>query len=198
MLTTPAQLSWLFYTACHVSLLIILFQLDTPKTRATIGTTLVTVLTSLFLLFFSHLEHLRSIRPSTILNVFLGFTLLFDLARLRTLYFMSNQTVTSLFAVSWVIKAIILAFEATEKRQLLKKAYENSPIESTSGVINRALFWWLRDLLWRGSKTTLTVDSLPSLDDDLKNASNSQSLFERWDKGEIWIASGSPKSKVLT
>ncbi|KAJ6082006.1 hypothetical protein N7499_006880 [Penicillium canescens] len=178
------ELSWLFYTACHVALLIILFQLDTPKTRATIGTTLVTVLTSVFLLFFSHLEHLRSIRPSTILNVFLGFALLFDLARLRTLYFMSNQTVTSLFAVSWVIKAIILVFEATEKRKLLKKAYENSPIESTSGVINRALFWWLRDLLWRGSKTTLTVDSLPSLDDDLKNASNSQSLFERWDKAD--------------
>jgi hypothetical protein len=166
-------------------LLIIFFQLDTPKTRATIGTTLVTALTALFLLFLSHLEHLRSIRPSTILNVFLSFTLLFDLARLRTLYFMSNQAMTSLFALSCAIKAILLVFEATEKKKLLKKAYENSPIESTSGVINRALFWWLRDLLWRGSKTTLTVDSLPSLDDDLKNASTSQSLFDKWDNGEL-------------
>ena len=65
---------------------------------------------------------------------------------------MSNQTVTSLFAVSWVIKAIILAFEATEKRQLLKKAYENSPIESTSGVINRALFWWLETSFGEGQR----------------------------------------------
>ncbi|KAJ5294660.1 hypothetical protein PENANT_c006G09572 [Penicillium antarcticum] len=184
LLTTPAQLSWLLYTASHVALLIIFFQLETPKTRATILTTLATLVTSLLLLFLSHLEHLRSIRPSTILNVFLGFTLLFDLARLRTLYFMSKQTVTSLFAVSWVIKVIILVFEVTEKRQLLKKAYENSPIESTSGVLNRALFWWLRDVLWRGSRTTLTVESLPCLDDDLKNASNSQSLFEKWDKAD--------------
>jgi hypothetical protein len=88
-----------------------------------------------------------------------------------------------------------LVFEATEKRQLLKKAYENSPIESTSGVINRALFWWLRDLLWRGSKTTLTVDSLPSLDDDLKNASTSQSLFDKWDNGELRDSKGIPPPK---
>ncbi|KAJ5748330.1 uncharacterized protein N7511_010026 [Penicillium nucicola] len=177
-------LSWLFHAACHVALLIIFFQPDTPKTRATIGTTLVTILTSLLLLWLSHLEHLRTLRPSTVLNVFLGFTLLFDLARLRTLYFMSNQPVTSVFAISWVIKIIILVFEATEKRQFLKKSYENSPIESTSGVLNRALFWWLRDVLWRGSRTTLTVDSLPSLDHDLKNASTSQSLFEKWDKAD--------------
>lgn len=99
-------------------------QPDTFKTKATVLTTSVTVVISLFLTYFSHLEHLRSIRPSTVINVFLVFTLLFDLLRLRTVYFMPiTQTVTVLFAISWVIKAMILGLEATEKRSLLKKRY---------------------------------------------------------------------------
>jgi hypothetical protein len=167
-------------------ILLALWCQATPKTRATVLTTFVTVIISLLLAYLSHLEHLRSIRPSTVINVFLVFTLLFDLVRLRTLYFMPiSQTLTMLFAISWVIKATILGLEATEKRSLLKKRYENSPIESTSGVLNRAIFWWLNELLWRGSKDILKVDSLPALDNDLRAASSPRSLFERWGKGEL-------------
>lgn len=157
------------------------------KTKATVITTFATVVTSLFLTYLSHLEHLRSIRPSTVVNIFLVFTLLFDLVRLRTLYFMpTTQTVTIFFAISCVIKATILGLEATEKRSLLQKRYKNSPIESTSGVLNRAIFWWLNELLWRGSKDILTVDSLPALDNDIRAASNPRSLLERWEKGELF------------
>ncbi|CAI7570859.1 unnamed protein product [Penicillium viridicatum] len=177
------ELLWLFYTGCHMVLLALWCQPATFKTKATMLTTFVTVIISLFLAYLSHLEHLRSIRPSTVINVFLIFTLLFDLVRLRTLYFMPiTQSLTVTFAISWVIKAMILGLEATEKRSLLKKRYENSPIESTSGVLNRAIFWWLNELLWRGSKDILTVDSLPTLDNDIRAASNPQSLLERWDK----------------
>ncbi|CAG8888161.1 unnamed protein product [Penicillium egyptiacum] len=177
------ELLWLFYAGCHMVLLALWCQPALFKTKATVFTTFVTVIISLFLAYLSHLEHLRSIRPSTVINAFLVFTLLFDLVRLRTLYFMPTaQTVTVLFAISWVTKATILGLEATEKRSLLKKAYENSPIESTSGVLNRAIFWWLNELLWRGSKDILTVDSLPALDNDIRAASDPCSLLERWDK----------------
>ncbi|KGO71820.1 ABC transporter, integral membrane type 1 [Penicillium italicum] len=182
-LTSIAQLSWLFYTGCHMVLLALWCQPATSKTKATVVTTIATVVISLILAYLSHLEHLRSIRPSTVINVFLVFTLLFDLVRLRTLYFMpTTQTVAIFFATSWVIKATILGLEATEKRSLLQKRYENSPIESTSGVLNRAVFWWLNELLWCGSKDILTVGSLPALDNDIRAASNPRSLLERWDK----------------
>ena len=145
--------------------------------------TLIAFLTSLYL---SHLEHIRSLRPSTVLCIYLGFTLLLDLPRIRTLSFLpENQTVTILFAASWVAKAITLVFESIEKRFLLKKAYENSALEATSGIFNRSLFWWLNELLWRGSKTTLTVDDLPILDDELTKASDPEKLLERWNKGEV-------------
>jgi len=167
-----------------MGLLVLWSRQSTPKTKATIPTTFATVGASLVLLYLSHLEHLRSIRPSTVINVFLCFTLLFDLTRLRTLYFMPHSlSVSTLFTVSWVIKSATLILEAREKQSLLKKSYENSPIESTSGVLNRAVFWWLNELLWRGSKSQLTVDSLPALDNNIKAASDPHILVEKWNQG---------------
>ncbi|CAG8415715.1 unnamed protein product [Penicillium salamii] len=175
------ELSWLLYISSHVVLLVLWGRPNAPKTVATLSTEVATIGTSLALLYCSHLEHLRSIRPSTILNVFLFFTLLFDLTRLRTVHFMSSpRSVTTLLAISWMIKSITLLLEATEKRPLLKKTYENSPIESTSGVISRVTFWWLNHVLWLGSKSQLTVDSLPALDSDISAASDSTVLAEKW------------------
>ncbi|GLI78089.1 hypothetical protein PoHVEF18_006388 [Penicillium ochrochloron] len=94
----------------------------------------------------------------------------------------NNGPVTILFAVGWLGKVIILVLESTEKRSLLKKPYEGCSLESTASTFNRALLWWLNGLLWKGSKTTLTVDSLPALDDALKTASNPEELIEKWNK----------------
>ena len=139
-----------------------------------------------FCLFFylSHLEHTRSLRPSSILCLFFGLTLPFDLARLRTLHYIPNNTlITVLFGISVVGKVVILVLESKEKRHLLQKPFEESAVETTGGIINRLLFWWINDLLWKGSKTTLTVESLPVLADDIREASDPQQLEERWEKG---------------
>lgn len=158
---------------------------STPTTRATVPTALVAVFTSSFLLYLSHLEHIRSLRPSSILVLFFGFTIIFDLARLRTLHFIpQNQPVTFLFATSLIDKVVILVLESTEKRHLLKKGFEGSAIETTSSIINRCLLWWINDLLWKGSKTTLTVESLPVLADDIRESSDPQDLEERWERGK--------------
>ncbi|KAJ5183506.1 P-loop containing nucleoside triphosphate hydrolase protein [Penicillium capsulatum] len=175
------ETSYAIYIALQFALAILWSQPATPKTRATMPTAIFGLATSLVFLYVSHLEHIRSLRPSTILCLALGLTLIFDLARLRTLSFMpANGMVTALFAVGVIIKAITLILESMEKRSLLKKPYENSSIETTSGVFSRSLFWWLNDLLVKGSKTTLTVDSLPALDEELKEAANPQSLREKW------------------
>ncbi|KAJ5885116.1 hypothetical protein N7495_009626 [Penicillium taxi] len=176
-------LSWLLCILCHSVLLALWTRENTPKTKATLSTICITIGTSLVLMYLSHLEHFRSISPSTVISVFLGTTLLFDLTRLRTLYSMpDSRSMTTWFAISWVIKMITLILEAREKQPLLKRKYENSPIEATSGVLNRAFFWWLNKLLWRGSKAQLTVDSLPALDDNIKAASDPRLLFEKWNK----------------
>lgn len=159
-------------------------QFSTPTTRATVPTAIAAVITFCFFLYLSHLEHIRSLRPSSILCLFFGLTIPFDLARLRTLHFIpDNRPITLLFAVSVVDKAVILVFESIEKRHLLKKEFEGSAIETTGGIINRCLFWWINDLLWKGLKTTLTVESLPVFADDIREASDPRQLVERWIKG---------------
>ena len=94
-----------------------------------------------------------------------------------------TRSVFSVLAISWTIKSITLFLEAAEKRPLLKKAYEQSPIESTSGVLSRVTFWWLNPVLWLGSKSQLTVESLPALDHDIQAASDSTILSEEWRNG---------------
>ncbi|KAJ5364163.1 P-loop containing nucleoside triphosphate hydrolase protein [Penicillium cataractarum] len=192
--TEKVNRSWL-YAAKEVALaiqialqlvLVILWSIPSiPSTRMTVPTAVASLAASVFILYLSHLEHVRSLRPSTVICLFVGTTLLFDLARLRTIYFMSdNLPVTALFAVSCIGKTIILVLESTEKRSLLKKPFEGSSLESTASTFNRGLFWWLNGLLLKGSKTTLTVDSLPELDEAIKTASNSEALVETWNKAD--------------
>ena len=159
-------------------------QPSTPTTRATVPTAIAVVIIFCLFLYLSHLEHTRSLCPSSILCLFFSFTIPFDLARLRTLHFIpDNRLITVLFAISVVGKAVILVLESTEKRHLLKKGFDGSAIETTGGIISRYLFWWINGLLWKGSKATLTVESLPVLADDIREASDPQQLEERWDKG---------------
>lgn len=166
------------------ALAILWCQLSTPKTRATVPTAIVSFIASVLSSYLSHLEHIRSVRPSTILCLFLSLTLLLDLPRLRSLSFLpGNETVTTLFAGSLMVKTIAFALESIEKRSLLRKGFENSSIETTSGVINRSLFWWLNSVLRSGSQTTLTVDTLPALDEELNEATIAQSLTEKWIAG---------------
>ncbi|KAJ5139829.1 P-loop containing nucleoside triphosphate hydrolase protein [Penicillium atrosanguineum] len=179
------EIFFLLHLALQLVMLILWAQPPTSKTRATIPTALVTLFTFLFAIYLSHLEHIRSLRPSTVLCVFLGTSSLLDLARMRTLSFMPhNRLVTILFAVGWLGKVIILVLESVEKRALLKKPFEGSSPEATGGVFNRSLFWWLNGLLRKGSKTTLTVETLPDLDEDIKQASNPQDLIQKWNKAD--------------
>lgn len=94
-----------------------------------------------------------------------------------------SQPIAFVFGASVVGKVIILVLESTEKRNLLKKAFDGSAIETTSGIINRCLLWWVNGLLWKGSKSTLTVESLPLLADDIRDVSDPQDLSARWEKG---------------
>lgn len=174
----------LLHIAVQLVILVIWCQPSTPTTRATVPTAITNVITFCSFLYLSHLEHIYSLRPSTILCLFFGFTIPFDLTRLRTLYYIpDNRPITLLFAVSVVVRAILVGLESTEKRHLLKKQFEGSAIETTTGIINRCLLWWVNDLLRKGSKTTLSVESLPVLADDIREASDPQQLAERWSKG---------------
>ncbi|RDL41711.1 Cyclic peptide transporter [Venustampulla echinocandica] len=188
------QRSWLYvskgvalsiYVILQIVLLALWGSLNLPKSKATIAATALTLIGFVSFIYLSHLEHIRSVRPSTLLNVYLGFSALLDIARVRTLWYMpGNLAVAAITSSSFGLKLLILLLEAKEKRALLKRPYENSAPESTGGIFNRSTFWWLKDLFWRGFKSLLTVDTLLPLDEEIISASDTHSIAQRWNKAD--------------
>jgi ATP-binding cassette subfamily C (CFTR/MRP) protein 1 len=122
--------------------------------------------TALILAPLSYLEHSRSMRPSTLLNVYLFLTLLFDAAMLRTIWLMPSfsSSIREIYTASFAVKDL-------------------SP-EEFSGIYSRGLFWWLNKMIWAGTKQILKPMDLYPITKDMAAETLSHQFRERWDAGE--------------
>lgn len=59
----------------------------------------------------------------------------------------------------------------------------NASPEATASFYDRVLFLWLNRLLLNGYRSSLTVDNLTSLDQDILCASRPTEILRRWEKG---------------
>ncbi|KAL3427034.1 hypothetical protein PVAG01_00542 [Phlyctema vagabunda] len=171
------------FAALHISLLVLWSLKYAQRTRTTIASATVSVVDVIFLTLLSHHEHSRSITPSTLLNVFLIFTVVFDVVRARTLWLMggSLRDISAVFVASVAVKAIILGLEVSEKRRYLGREDKARGPEEIGGILNRSFFVWLNHLIALGHKKALVVDDLYPLDQDL-SAVSLMSIFKGyWD-----------------
>ncbi|KAJ5543476.1 Cyclic peptide transporter [Penicillium sp. DV-2018c] len=188
--STKLNRSWLYvakmttiflYAVLHFIILAVMVSGQGPMTPASIAGIAVVAVTFLFFLYASHLEHSRSLRPSTILGLYLGLSLVFDVIRGRTLWLSSSsQTIASLHSAGVGLKTVILVLEETCKRPFLKRQYQDAAPEAVSGIYSRSLFLWVNPFLWKGYRGVLAVDTLNVLDDDLVSASDPKGLIDSW------------------
>ncbi|KAI9848831.1 MAG: hypothetical protein M1837_006347 [Sclerophora amabilis] len=174
--------SFVVFGALQLALLVLLVLPETPTTRASIASVALAFCSTLAFGYLSHLEHERSVRPSSILNIYFLFTLVFDAARTRTLWSIPNSRMVAIFftvTVGW--KVLILLLEAKEKRSLLRPLYQHYPPEAISGVLNGNFFWWLNPLLTTGFGKVLFLDDLFPVDKDLTSAAARKGLQLRWE-----------------
>ncbi|KAG9235150.1 hypothetical protein BJ875DRAFT_495249 [Amylocarpus encephaloides] len=157
---------------------------STPKTRITLPTAALTCAVSLLSVPLSHLEHKRSVRPSSILTVYLLFSTLFDIARTRTLWnIVDNTAVAVVFSIALGIRILLFVLEALGKRRLLMPVYKGLSSESVSGIIAQCMFWWLNPLLKRGYSVLISMDDLMTLDNEfLTTPSGKSGLYIEWEK----------------
>jgi len=156
-----------------------------PSTKASIPAAALSVAAALAVLLLSALEHSRTLRPSSILNVYLLFSAAFDAVQVRTLYLRKNeQAIASLSAATVGIKLILLVLEALSKRGFLQEPYCSFSPESTSGIVNRSFFWWLSPIFLRGTRKVLTLDDLFVTDQALLSRSWLLKMEHSWDKCE--------------
>ncbi|KAI9725099.1 MAG: hypothetical protein M1828_003440 [Chrysothrix sp. TS-e1954] len=175
------MLAYLGYLVLQVVLLSLWAQPHVAKTRATLATTALSLPTFLVFMWLSYWEHKRSLRPSTLLTLYLGLSTLLDLARVRTLFnFFDDHVISSVFLASLCVKLFILCLELTEKRNLLLNKWKIYGPEDTASAYRRALFLWLNRLFAKSYRSPLSLDTLPKIDHDILSASDPDLLRCRW------------------
>lgn len=172
----------------------VLWSLSTELgSKASVLASSFSFLASVFLIGLSHLEHLRSIRPSAIINVYLLFTLIFDIAKVRTLW-QSEGTgkLAAVYSSSIGVKVLMVITEAAGKRGILFDSFRHPSPEATSGIYSLSTFSWLYALLQLGFRKTLQMDDLYPLDDDMQTNVLLQRSSHAWAKANHLV----PKSFV--
>ncbi|KAE8137329.1 ABC transporter-like protein [Aspergillus pseudotamarii] len=169
------------FTALQIVLLIEWASRSVPSNRMSVPAASLRVVDAIVMLTLSVVEYRRSIRPSTILNVYLLFSLLFDAVQLRTLWLMHDQIPLSAIAsASLATKTILLLLEAQNKRNVLRDPYRNLSPESVAGIFTRSCFWWLNPLLWRGFRALLSPSDMFQVDSDLSSRSLKRRFLFYW------------------
>ncbi len=127
-------------------------------------------------------EHARSVRPSDLIVAYLLASALCD-AILVTLPPLRGKPL--LPSVQLVVKVALLCLECQSKDAILLDEYKLLPAEERSGLLSRAFFWWIHDILAQGYHNTLANHELPPMDEAL------QSETLRPDAVRIWEQQGS-------
>lgn len=169
------------FAAIHMALLILRVLNSSPRTSATIAESALAFIASLGLCLLSRLEHLRSIRPSPIINGYILITLIFDIARLRTLFLASNnRSIAGIFTSMIGIKVMVLLTEAVEKRKLLLGPYRDLSPEETSGIYSKSFFFWLNQLMTSGFQRVLQHHDLYPIDSEMSSTVLQQRMKNAW------------------
>jgi ATP-binding cassette, subfamily C (CFTR/MRP), member 1 len=163
-------------TGIQIATLTLWAQNDTIRT--VVPAVVLSLLDVLFITALSFVEHSRSVRPSSLLSVYLLLSILLDSAQVRTLflrpYYPSSLAGTATASVG--LKVLLLLLEIQHKEKYLNPTHrEKHPPEELSGIFGRTVFSWLNALFVQGFRKLLTLDDLFPTD----SALNSEYLMSR-------------------
>ncbi|PWY94818.1 multidrug resistance-associated protein [Aspergillus sclerotioniger CBS 115572] len=169
------------FAALQLTLLVCWARSVTPRTKVSVPFSTINLVVAMEIMVLSWMEDARSARPSSLLNLYLLLTLLFDIAQARTLWLArSGVHIPILFTTSVAAKTTMLLLESLEKREYLTGKYQDLPPESTSGIVNRTFMWWLNRLFLAGFRSLLTVGDLFILDKRLASVGLAKKAQRAW------------------
>ena len=172
---------------CQLALLVLWVLDSETRTRASIASTAINLVVALEVPLLSYLEHVRSIKPSSVLTVFLLLSTLLDLPQARTLYLQhDHNAIAALFSAIIGLKLVLLLVEVQNKRSHLRNPYKSLGREPTSGILNRSFFWWINGLFVTGYRGLITFNDLESLDESLASKSLGYRMQRIWEsRGQL-------------
>jgi ATP-binding cassette subfamily C (CFTR/MRP) protein 1 len=123
-------------------------------TSASISAAALEVISVSALIILLCYEHRRSIRPSTIVSLYLLSSLVASAIELRTLLLHHLILLAQLLGAAVVCKIILLCLESWPRKFPIMSEAVYSP-EELAGVFSRTVFWWVNPLLRLGSRQVL-------------------------------------------
>lgn len=141
------------------------------------------VTTAVAIIVLSATEHRKSVKPSTLLSIYLLLSIFLDGVQLRTLFIRHYpSSIAGVLTAAFAVKVLLLIAESQSKRPYLRSPYRHYPPESTSGIFNRTLFWWLNGLFLGGFRKLLSLEDLFQPDEALKSAPLKVKIESIWER----------------
>ncbi|KAK4139084.1 P-loop containing nucleoside triphosphate hydrolase protein [Dichotomopilus funicola] len=135
-----------------------------PRTNLTLPAAAVNFVGVFPLSALSYFEHTLSVAPSFLIELYLLLTILFDVARLRTLGLMpegSHRSLAAAEGVALAVKIALMLVEAARKDRLIAPEVKRKhTLEQLSGFYGRSMFFWLGATLWNGFTRYLVATDL--------------------------------------
>jgi hypothetical protein len=126
------------------------------------------------------MEHGRTIRPSSVICLYLLAAITSDSVQLRTLFIRKYvPSIAKLVALSIAAKVLLLGLESTSKQSYLKAKKEYGP-EEVTGIFGRSVFWWLNSLFLLGRQKILSPADMFPLNHDLRAQLLQKRMQESW------------------
>lgn len=175
--------------ATQLALLIVWSVTPMFRTKASIPAALLSFLASLALLYLSSIEHTRSIRPSSTINVYILFSLLFDVPQARTLWLRPDcpRSIAGVFTAGLAAKTLILYLEA--RRKSLLSPHRIYAPEAVVNLYDRTLLWWMNGLFLQGYRGIISFEKLYPIDSGLGSTQIETKFLKIWEKRKAFINS---------
>ncbi|CRG87654.1 Cu2+-exporting ATPase [Talaromyces islandicus] len=151
--------------------------------RTAIPSAILSLLDALLITILSVIEHSRSVRPSTLICLYLLISIPLDSVQVRTLFLRSNypSALAGTLAAAVGLKVFLLSIEIQRKERYLSDRHRYPP-EELSGIFSRTVFSWLTELFLKGFRKILTLDDLFPTDNELDSNLLMGGLKVKWAK----------------
>ncbi|KAJ5660981.1 ABC transporter integral membrane type 1 [Penicillium longicatenatum] len=168
--------------ALQLSLLVLWSVSVASRTSTSIPSAALGLASSTIIIGLSCVEDTKSTSPSSLLTIYLLFSILFDATQVRTLWFTHRVSIAAVQSAVLGIKIAMLLLENREKTSYLKSPYKEYPPEATRGIVNLSFVWWLNRLFLAGYRKIIGSQDLFALEPGLSSGSTGERLKRAWEK----------------
>ncbi|KAK9802300.1 putative ABC transporter [Seiridium cardinale] len=169
--------------ASQVILLALRSQNETFKTGASLTADALSILGTCAAIWLSYVDHQRSLRPSTLLGLYLSVLVILDIARVRTQWLIGHgKGEPAVLTATISLTVIALLVESTDKKSSMEEEKRLGAPEEYSGFWTRTAFSWLVSTFRAGYSKIISLEDLPKLDTRLESHFLREKLVRTWGK----------------